>query len=521
MLRRTLHLLTPLLATVLLAATLAEGQERTVLTFLHFNDTYAFQPNAKGIGGFAPLHTLITREIAAAKGPTLVTFGGDAISPTALSGVTQGVHMIELLNGVGTQVAVPGNHEFDFGPTVLHARIKESTFPWLAANVVQPTDGTPCCGMRAHTLITMGGFTVGIFGLLTEETAGYSSTDANRVTPYLQVAAQQVSALRAQGAEIIVALTHLAFDEDVELAKKIKGIHLILGGHEHVVYAYYGNDVNDVLVLKVGMDAEMLGVVTLPVERGAQGVQVKAPSWHVLQVQDLPPSPPVEAIVQRYAAQEATFTKAAIGTTRVPLNTIEALVCGIETPMGDVIADAMRQGTHAEVGLIHGFNFRGMTKDAGAALTHFDVLATLPFANTVEVVEVTGVQLQDALEHGVAGIGHPNPRALSQFLQVSGIRMTYDATRPARSAGCPAATVGQRITAVSVGDAPLDPKKTYRVAINNFMAEGGNGYCMFTTAPRVALTPPTPLLTDLVVATMKQRQAITAQPARITAAPSR
>ena len=512
----------PLVTTGLLCATVGWGQERTVLTFLHFNDTYAFEPNAKGIGGFAPLHTLITREIAAAKGPTLVTFGGDAIAPTALSGVTQGVHMIELLNAVGTQVAVPGNHEFDFGPTVLQARIKESTFPWLAANVVQPTDGTPCCGMRAHTLITMGGFKVGIFGLLTAETEGYSSLDANRVTPYLAVAAQQVSALQAQGAEIIVALTHVAFDEDVELAKKVKGIHLILGGHEHVAYAYYGNDVNDVLVLKVGMDAEMLGVVTLPVERGAQGkVKVKAPSWNVLQVQDLPPSPPVEAIVQRYAAQEATFTKATIGTTRVPLNTIEALVRGIEIPMGDVIADAMRQGTHAEVGLIHGFNFRGMTKDAGAALTHLDVLETLPFANTVAVVDVTGAQLQDALEHGVAGIGNPNPRTLSQFLQVSGIRVTYDATRPARSAGCPTATVGQRITAVSVGDAPLDPKKTYRVAINNFMAEGGNGYCMFTTAPRVALTPPTPLLTDLVVATIKQRQEITAQPARITAAPSR
>ena len=77
---------------IILSATLAWGHEQTVLTFLHFNDIYTFSPNSSGVGGFAPLKTLIDREAENAKGPTMVTFGGDAISPTAMGGVTTGAH---------------------------------------------------------------------------------------------------------------------------------------------------------------------------------------------------------------------------------------------------------------------------------------------------------------------------------------------------------------------------------------------------------------------------------------------
>ena len=504
---------------MILSATVAWGQERTVLTFLHFNDTYSISPNSKGSGGFAPLQTLLKQEIEHAKGPTFITFGGDAISPTALSGVTQGAHMIELLNAVGTEVAVPGNHEFDFGPEVLQERVQASRFPWLAANVVRKSDGKICCGMQEHILVNMGSIKVGMFGLLTEETMGYSSMGPNMIKPYKEVAEQQVRALRDQGAEIIVAVTHLAFREDISLAK-VKGIHLILGGHEHVVYAYYGNDVDDVLVLKVGQDAEHLGVVELPVERGAQGVTVRVPTWKVLPVQAIQPDQDVQVIVSKYEKQEQDL-KVVIGKTNVPLNAMEALVSGKETSMGDVITDAMRHATKTDVALLHGFNFRSMKKGAGENLTHLDILEALPFANTVVVVELTGAQLRAALEHGVSGINSENYRDLSRFLQVSGLRFTYVPARPARDPACPPRVKGSRLTKVSVADAPLDEKRKYRVAINNFMAEGGNDYCMFINAPRINTSSPPRLLTDMVVDYIKQMGEVNPQPVRITESSSK
>lgn len=501
----------------LLSTTTSWGQEQTVLKFLHFNDTYTFMPNAKGLGGFALLQTLLKGEIEQAKGPTFITFGGDAISPTALSGVTKGAHMIEFLNAVGTEVAVPGNHEFDFGPAVLQQRVQTSRFPWLAANVVRKSDGKVCCGMQANLLITKGGFKVGFFGLLTEETDGYSSLGPEvMIKPYQQVAEQQVQALRAQGADIIVAVTHLAFAEDISLAQ-VKGINLVLGGHEHEVYAYYGKDL---LVLKVGQNEEHLGVVELPVERSERGVTVRAPTWRVLPVRDVQPDPSVQPMVSTYAQQEAGFN-VVIGKTQVPLNTIEALTTNQETPLGDVIADAMRQATKADVALIHGFNFRGMRKGAGENLTHLNILEALPFANTVLLVELTGAQLRAALEHGVSGVNSTNPREFSRFLQVSGLRLTYDPTRPARTPECPPRVKGGRVTQVLVADAPLNEKRTYRVAINDFMAEGGNGYCMLANAARVRSGNAPGLLTDMVVDYIKQTGEVNKQAVRITATTSK
>ena len=497
---------------IILSATLAWGHEQTVLTFLHFNDIYTFSPNSNGVGGFAPLKTLIDREAENAKGPTMVTFGGDAISPTAMGGVTTGAHMIELLNAVWTEVAVPGNHEFDFGPEVFHKRVEESRFPWLGANVLTP-DGEVCCGMKEHILVDMDGIKVGVFGLLTETTAGFSSTGTNIFRPFKEVAEEQVRALKEKGAEVIVALTHLSFEEDRSLSK-VDGIHLVLGGHEHDPYAYL-NSKKEWLALKVGWNGEYLGVVEIPVDRGENGVRVKAPSWKVLAVQDLKPDGDVQSLVRGYELKQDKFN-VVIGKTNTPLNTILALVAGKETSLGKAIADTMRKGTEADVALIHGLNFRGMTREAGENLTHLNILDAIPFANTVVVVELTGAQLKDTLEHGVSGINSPNPRELSRFLQVSGIQFEYDPAGNPRGPGCPASLGGARIKKVTIAGASLDAGRKYRVAINNFMAEGGNGYCMLAEAPRLGGKGDGGLLTNMVVEHIKEIREVKKQPARIT-----
>jgi 2',3'-cyclic-nucleotide 2'-phosphodiesterase (5'-nucleotidase family) len=516
-LRTTKRLKTPkrlicTLVAIILSSALSWGHEQTVLTFLHFNDIYTFSPNANGVGGFAPLKTLIDREVENAKGPTMVTFGGDAISPTAMGGVTKGAHMIELLNAVWTEVAVPGNHEFDFGPEVFHTRLEESRFPWLGANMLGP-DGKVCCGMKDNILIDMGGVKVGVFGLLTETTAGFSSAGSNIFRPFKEVAEEQVRALKEKGAEVIVALTHLSFQEDQSLSK-VEGIHLVLGGHEHDAYAYL-NSKKEWLSLKVGWNGEYLGVVELPVERSENGVTVKAPSWKVLAVQDLKPDGDVQSLVRAYELKQDKFN-VVIGKASTPINTILALVAGKETPLGGVIADAMRKGTGADVALIHGFNFRGMTKESGENLTHLNILDAIPFANTVVVVELTGAQLKDTLEHAVSGINSPNPRLLSRFLQVAGLQFDYDPAENARGSGCPASSKGTRIKKVTVAGTPLDDNRTSRVAINNFMAEGGNGYCMLAEAPRSSGNGNGGLLTDMVVDYIKEIGEVKKQPSRIT-----
>src|SRR5690349_16194635 len=121
-----------LLLLVLPVTTLAQT---TRLTFLHTNDNYEIVPT-KGWGGFAQLMTLLKEERRGSPN-ALVTFGGDLLSPSLMSGFQKGAQMIELMNAVGTDIAVLGNHEFDFGPDVLVQRLRESRFPWLATNVTR------------------------------------------------------------------------------------------------------------------------------------------------------------------------------------------------------------------------------------------------------------------------------------------------------------------------------------------------------------------------------------------------
>ena len=457
---------------------------KTVLTFLHFNDTYTYGPNAQGVGGFAALKTLLDRQIKAAPGPTVVTFGGDAISPTELAGVTKGAHMIEFLNSVGVSVAVPGNHEFDFGPPTLEALLRDSKFPWLAANVIS-TSNAVCCGMKDHVIIDMGGIKVGFFGLMTLDTEWAGRLQDNIVQPVAAVTAEQVKALRSAGAEVVVAVSHISFEEDRTLSETA-GIDLVLGGHEHDGYAYFNSN-KTTLALKVGWNSENLGVVELPVVRTDKGVVVKAPSWRVLSVQDIPEDPTVAALAKKNDELRDTL-RAPIGTTDAPFSAVLALVKGVETPIGAAAADAMRQKTGADVALLHGFGFREMEKQAGQSISRLDLFEALPFNNDVELLDLSGVQLLDALEHAVSGFGDPNPRLLSRFVQVSGISFKVAPAGKARPAGCNPGSKGTRVSAVMVGGSPIKPTGTYRVAVADFMAEGGNGFCMLAGAQRNPFT---------------------------------
>jgi 2',3'-cyclic-nucleotide 2'-phosphodiesterase (5'-nucleotidase family) len=163
-------------AILFLALPFAASAEPTKITFLHTNDVYEISAK-RGQGGFAELMTLLKAERAAAQF-SITTFGGDLISPSVMSGLTKGTQMIELMNAIGLDVAVPGNHEFDFGPAVAKQRIGESNFPWLGANVLGK-DGKPAAGMGALHTVKVGDFTVGFFGVLDPQTATLSSPGAD------------------------------------------------------------------------------------------------------------------------------------------------------------------------------------------------------------------------------------------------------------------------------------------------------------------------------------------------------
>jgi 2',3'-cyclic-nucleotide 2'-phosphodiesterase (5'-nucleotidase family) len=451
-----------------LSLVIAPGSARAepaTITFLHTNDVYEIAPK-RHKGGLAELMTLLTAERAAAA-HSITTFGGDLISPSILSQMLQGAQMIEFMNALGLDVAVPGNHEFDFGPEVARQRFGESKFPWLGTNVLGK-DGRPAAGLTAVHTIAAGGYTVGFFGLLAPETETLSSPgDDLTFAAVIDTARQAVTQLEAAGAEVIVALTHIALADTRALVKSVKGIHLVLGGHEHDPITFYERGV---LIHMAGYDAHYLAVVDLKVDRVKKGettgIEV-TPEWRMLSTTGVAPDPEIKRMVDAYQARLDKALGQPVGTTGVALDTRRSTVRTGEARFGNLIADALREGVGAEVAITNGGGIRGdRTYEAGATLTRKDILSELPFGNLAVLIELTGADLLAALENGVSEIEN----LAGRFPQLSGMTVTFD----------PGAPKGQRIVSAKVGDALLDRARTYRVATNDYIYGGGDGYAALT-----------------------------------------
>jgi 2',3'-cyclic-nucleotide 2'-phosphodiesterase (5'-nucleotidase family) len=432
------------------------------ITFLHTNDVYEIDPKEGEGGGMAPLMTALKRERAAAD-HSIVTFGGDLISPSVMSAITEGAQMVDFYNRLGVDVAVFGNHEFDFGPEVMAERIAESDFPWLGTNVLD-ANGEPALGAEATHMIEAAGYKIGFFGLLAPETDELSSPgEAIALAPPIETAAKAVAALEAAGADLIVALTHDDLADDRRLIREVEGIDLVLGGHDHDPMSIYERGA---LIAKAGYDAHYLLAIDLKVARvqdeGEETIEI-LPTWRYVSTAGVAPDPEIQALVNEHNAKLDEDLLVPVGVAAVELDSRRSAVRAEETTMGNLIADAMRESVGADVAIANGGGIRGdRIYEPGTTLTRKDVLTELPFGNSVVLIELSGADLLAALENGVSAIED----GAGRFPQVSGLRYVYDAAK----------APGERIAEATVQGAPLALDRSYKVAVNDYIYSGGDGY---------------------------------------------
>ena len=456
---------------ITLVVTLAAGPasaEPVTLTIVHVNDLDRIDGSGDR-GGIARLAAVV-KEVRASARHVLVTHGGDAISPSLLSSFDKGAHMIDLLNLVGVDAMALGNHEFDFTPEVTVARIAEARFPILSNNSIEP-DGTLLDGVTDHLLLDVGRYKVGVFGLTTVATAVISSAGTVTFRPAAEVAAEQSASLREAGADLVVALAHTGVREDAEVMRR-GGVDLLLSGHDHDMRIEVGRDSTFV---ESGAQAEFVTVVEIAMDtvEGRRGPRFNwEPAFRVVNTASVTPDPDSQTAVDRYLERLSRELDIEIGTTTVELDSRRAVVRGGEAAIGNLIADAMRTATGADIAMTNGGGIRGDKVYApGTTLLRRDVQTELPFGNKTIVLEMTGADLHAALENGVGGVTEGSGR----FPHVSGMAYRFDASKP----------VGGRIAEVTVGGEPLDRARTYSVATNDFMGRGGDGYAMFAGAPRL------------------------------------
>ena len=467
---RILRFLTPVFLFALLAAPLALSApawaEPVKLTLLHINDLDRIE-ESKGRGGIARTMALVNKERAAAD-HVVFTNGGDTISPSLLSSFDKGAHMIDLFNEGELDLLVLGNHEFDFGPEVASERVAEARFAVLASNS-RDSDGEPIDGTALTWTTKAGPYTVGFFGLTTPETVDISSPGSVTFEPLLETARTLSTQLRDEGADLVVALAHTGVEEDLMLMRSDSGIDILLSGHDHLLVTYY--DGQRVFV-ESGGQGEYLTVVEVTmdtVESRGQQRFVWEPAFRVLDSKAVDPDPAMAAKVQVYLDKLSQELDVPIGKSLTALDSRRASVRGQETAIGNLIADAMRQGVEADVALTNGGGIRGdKTYEAGVTLTRRDVQSELPFGNKTVKLALTGAQLREALEHGFSKV----EEGAGRFPSLSGINVTWSRSAPA----------GERVKSVSVNGEALDPAAKYTLATNDFVARGGDGYAVFKDA---------------------------------------
>ncbi|MCY4467567.1 MAG: 5'-nucleotidase C-terminal domain-containing protein [Thiotrichales bacterium] len=422
----------------------------------------------------------------------MVTFGGDMISPSVLSGIDRGAHMIDLANAVGFDLAVPGNHEFDFGPEVLQERLAESNATWLLGNVdYRGRRGFP--GTEPTAMIEKAGYKLGFLGLLTPDTVEISAAgESVTFLPQAEIAAALARELRSAGADLVIALTHNRTSEDTDLLRRVRDIDIVLGGHDHELTAWYDGRQ---AILKSRSQGRYVGILNLELDRiggpprggagggggGAGGGNAPGdgptgesrvtwtPNYDRRSTAGVEPDTEVAAMVAGYEAQLDRELGQVIGRTETQLDTRGPVVRSGEAAFGNLVTDALLAATGAEVAITNGGGIRGgRVYPPGTELTPRMLLSELPFGKATVVLGLTGAQLTEALENGVSRAEENDGR----FPQVAGLSFAFDVRRPS----------GSRITRVEVGGAPLEPGRVYRVATNDFMYTGGDGYTAFKSA---------------------------------------
>jgi 2',3'-cyclic-nucleotide 2'-phosphodiesterase (5'-nucleotidase family) len=503
------------------------AQADLTLSFLGLNDLHG---RLRALPGFAGYATNLRRARAADGGAVALVDAGDMFQGTLESNLTEGKSVLQAYRVLGMTVAALGNHEFDFGPEgdteigdpqgAIRARIREASFPILSANLVQlgTHDAPNWEKLKRSALLDIGGVRVGFVGLLTRETpsivraAWFAGLGVDELAPALE---REARALRAAGAQVVVAVAHAGADckdtsvptdlsscvpeaEIFDVARALPPgmVDAIFGGHSHAAVAQI---VNGIPIAEAYARGRAFSRIDLQLDGSSHRVLTS----HVFPPHDLCPKladggdcPLSDYEGQAVVEDPAILTAIAPALAeadrvrKTPLGvTISAPIRGEhgrESPLGNLFADLLREAVKgADGSIINGGTLRG-DLPAGA-LDYGQLFEAMPFDNLVATIRVTGAQLKSLLVRHLSRDAHG-------IVSVSGFRI---------NARCGRAGIVLQLTRDN-GRAVSD-RETLVLATSDYIATGGDDLvsALQLTPDRIQIEPSV-LFRDALVRSLKR-----------------
>ncbi len=478
-----LIILVTLLNGVALGTFTVEEPVREV-TILYTNDFHsAFDPipaywlkGTPRLGGAAQLSTLINQ--IRKRDRTVFLFDTGDMFTGMLSNLTRGEALMEMMMSMKYDAMAIGNHEFDYGSDNFEKQMNRVPFPVLGANIFYK--GTKHRYSRPYTIIERDGIRLGVIGIIGQDARSVALPSGVANLDFLDpipVVRDLVKELKPH-VDLIVVLAHQGktgpmqtdaearpdvqrdFDEDIRLSGEVEGIDVFVGGHAHRgIETPYVHPKTGTLIVQTYGYGTRLGYLKLRLKSR----NVISHEGELLKVwsDQLAPEPTIAAKIKDYKRQVRPQIGQVMGRLRARL----VRDYRAESSLGSFVADVMREVGGTEIAFENAGGLRADLPEG--TVTNGDVLDALPFLNSLVVCEMRGSQIREVLEQGLS--------LERGMIQVSGLRASYDMSRPP----------GQRLIELRIGDLPIDNQKTYRVATNSFLAQGGDLYQTFLQAKQV------------------------------------
>ena len=504
----SIRLLAMLLALVMVVTMLpgtvfATGEKSQDIVILYTNDLHC------GVDAGVPEGTMGYANLAAYKKAmeeqyenVVLVDNGDAIQGDAIGTLSNGQYLVEIMNHVGYDFAIFGNHEFDYGMDVALSLNEKSNAQYLACNFVDLRTGEPVT--EAYDIVTYGELDVAFIGIATPETFTkstpayfqdeegnyiYSFCEGNNGKDLYDAVQKAIDSAKAEGADVIVALGHLGIDEVSEpwtsynVIENTTGLNVFLDGHSHSTIeaeTLQDKEGNDVLMSSTGTKLANIGKLTITADGKVSTELVDG----YAEVDD-----ETDQFIKNIQSEFNDKLNEVVAQTDVTLTvndptTGKRIIRNQESNLGDLCADAYRITLGADISFVNGGGIRADLEQG--EITYGEVIAVHPYGNSACTVEATGQEIVDALELCSRGV----PGELGGFLQVSGLKYTINTYIPST------VTVDDKGLFVSVGEnrrvsdvqvlqpdgtyAPIDLDATYVLASHNYMLkDGGDGITMF------------------------------------------
>ncbi|MDE0961241.1 MAG: 5'-nucleotidase C-terminal domain-containing protein [Planctomycetota bacterium] len=440
------------------------------LVLLHVNDMHgqllprkSDESSSGGMAGLSQIVSSVRAEVGAEN--VLLLDAGDWFQGTPEGASDGGLHVIRAMECLQFDATTLGNHDFDYGIDNLLSLIEATSIPIIASNVTESSGRLEKVVLRDH-IIERGGFKVGLIGILTPDAPNIIAPEVGKklqVAPLARAVRAARDRLRKQGADLLVVLSHSGVELERALAGQVEGIDLIVGGHSHtLVDPPWRDAVHGTVVAQVGAKTRHVGRIEFSRQQNIVSV-----SASVIAVQAISEAadPKLASLLASVSASVGEKMNRKVGESPVTLHRGGHNDNGaVSSPLGRWICDSMAEATGVDASF---HNHGGIRDDLPAGeVLYRDLFEISPFGNRVTVLTLTGKELKQVVVRSLTTEG--------RGVDFHGVRVQV-----AEADGGPI-----EVEQILLQGVPIDDEQQLRIATNDYLATGGDGWDLLAAAPR-------------------------------------